>query len=206
MTSGLPILIEIPKGSRNTYEWDEKLQAIKLDRFLFASVVYPSDYGFVPETLADDGDPLDAIVCVSEPSFPGCVIPSKVIGLFRMRDEKGVDDKVLCVPRDDPTGQRRRVALPEGSARGHRGVARAVPKGARVTPTPPESDEELRRRRRRFVTQLAPVALVLIVLGVVFADEDGGLGVVGLAALAQGIGLAVALIGLAFGHNPLSKK
>jgi peptidoglycan/LPS O-acetylase OafA/YrhL len=75
-----------------------------------------------------------------------------------------------------------------------------------MTPTPPESDEELRRRRRRFVKQLAPVAVVLIVLGAVFADEDGGAGVVGLAALAQGIGLAVALIGLAFGHNPLSKK
>ena len=74
-----------------------------------------------------------------------------------------------------------------------------------MTPAPPESDEEL-RRRRRFVRQFAPVAVVLIVLGVVFADEDGGLGVVGLAALAQGIGLAVALIGLAFGHNPLSKK
>jgi inorganic pyrophosphatase len=95
-------LVEIPKGSRNKYEWDEELQAIKLDRFLFSSVVYPTDYGFIPDTLAEDGDPLDAMVCVSEPTFPGCVIPVKVIALFRMRDEKGPDDKVLCVPLSDP--------------------------------------------------------------------------------------------------------
>jgi inorganic pyrophosphatase len=95
-------LVEIPKGSRNKYEWDEELQAIKLDRFLFSSVVYPTDYGFIPDTLAEDGDPLDAMVCVSEPTFPGCVIPVKVIALFRMRDDKGVDDKVLCVPLSDP--------------------------------------------------------------------------------------------------------
>ncbi|HEY5145039.1 MAG TPA: inorganic diphosphatase [Solirubrobacteraceae bacterium] len=95
-------LVEIPKGSRNKYEWDEELQAIKLDRFLFSSVVYPTDYGFIPDTLGEDGDPLDAMVCVSEPTFPGCVIPVKVIALFRMRDDKGVDDKVCCVPLEDP--------------------------------------------------------------------------------------------------------
>ena len=94
--------VEIPKGSRNKYEWDEELQAIKLDRFLFSSVVYPTDYGFIPQTLGEDGDPLDAMVCVSEPTFPGCVIPVKVIALFRMRDDKGVDDKVCCVPLEDP--------------------------------------------------------------------------------------------------------
>ena len=94
--------VEIPKGSRNKYEWDEELQAIKLDRFLFSSVVYPTDYGFIPQTLGEDGDPLDAMVCVSEPTFPGCVIPVKVIALFRMRDDKGVDDKVCCVPLSDP--------------------------------------------------------------------------------------------------------
>ena len=94
--------VEIPKGSRNKYEWDEELQAIKLDRFLFSSVVYPTDYGFIPDTLGEDGDPLDAMVCVSEPTFPGCVIPVKVIALFRMRDDKGVDDKVCCVPLEDP--------------------------------------------------------------------------------------------------------
>jgi inorganic pyrophosphatase len=95
-------LVEIPKGSRNKYEWNEELQAITLDRFLFSSVVYPTDYGFIPDTMAEDGDPLDAMVCVSEATFPGCVIEVKVIALFRMRDEKGVDDKVLCVPLSDP--------------------------------------------------------------------------------------------------------
>jgi inorganic pyrophosphatase len=75
----LHCLVEIPKGSRNKYEWNEELQAITLDRFLFSSVVYPTDYGFIPDTLAEDGDPLDAMVCVSEPTFPGCVIEVKVI-------------------------------------------------------------------------------------------------------------------------------
>lgn len=98
----LHCLVEIPKGSRNKYEWDEELGAIKLDRFLFSSVVYPTDYGFIPETLGEDGDPLDAMVCVSEATFPGCVIPVKPIALFKMRDDKGVDDKILCVPLDDP--------------------------------------------------------------------------------------------------------
>src|SRR5258708_35655278 len=95
-------LVEIPKGSRNKYEWDEGLGAIRLDRFLFSSVVYPTDYGFIPNTLAEDGDPLDAMVCVSEPTFPGCVIHVKPVALLKMRDEKGVDDKVLCVPLKDP--------------------------------------------------------------------------------------------------------
>jgi inorganic pyrophosphatase len=102
MAENFHCLIEIPKGSRNKYEWDEELQAIKLDRFLFASVVYPTDYGFIPQTIGEDGDPLDAMVCVTEPTFPGCVIPVKVIALFRMRDDKGVDDKVVCIPEHDP--------------------------------------------------------------------------------------------------------
>src|SRR4051812_27934254 len=96
------VLVEIPKGSRNKYEWDEELQAIKLDRFLFSSVVYPTDYGFIPQTHGEDGDPLDAMCLVSEPTFPGCVIPVKVVGLFRMTDDGAVDDKVLCVPQHDP--------------------------------------------------------------------------------------------------------
>jgi inorganic pyrophosphatase len=96
------VLVEIPKGSRNKYEWDEELGAIKLDRFLFSSVAYPTDYGFIPETLGEDGDPLDAMVCVSEPTFPGCMIAVKVIAVFRMRDDEGVDDKILCVPFQDP--------------------------------------------------------------------------------------------------------
>ena len=101
---GDPLLcyVEIPKGSRNKYEYDEELGAIMLDRFLFSSMVYPTDYGFIPKTLGENGDALDAMVCVSEPTFPGCVIPVKPIALFRMEDDQGVDDKVLCVPLSDP--------------------------------------------------------------------------------------------------------
>jgi inorganic pyrophosphatase len=98
----LTVLVEIPKGSRNKYEWDPELGAIKLDRYLFSSVVYPTDYGFVPDTCAEDGDPLDAMVCLTEPTFPGCLIPVKAIGLFRMADDAGQDDKVVCVPHHDP--------------------------------------------------------------------------------------------------------
>ena len=99
----IPCLIEIPKGSRNKYEWDHEADALKLDRFLFSSMVYPTDYGFVPDTLGLDGDPLDAMVCVSEPTFPGCWIDVKPIALFKMEDDKGIDDKVLCVPLKDPS-------------------------------------------------------------------------------------------------------
>ena len=102
MSDPVNLLVEIPKGSRNKYEWDEELQAIKLDRFLFSSVVYPTDYGFIPDTDAEDGDPLDAMCIVSESTFPGCVIPVKVIGLFKMLDDGEVDDKILCVPMKDP--------------------------------------------------------------------------------------------------------
>jgi len=98
----LHCLVEIPKGSRNKYEWDDKLEAIKLERFLFSSVVYPTDYGFFPRTLGADGDPLDAMVCVTEPTFPGCVIGVRAIGLFTLRDDTGTDDKILCVPLSDP--------------------------------------------------------------------------------------------------------
>ena len=98
----LTCFVEIPKGSRNKYEYDHEAGGIKLDRFLFSSMVYPTDYGFIPDTLGLDGDPLDAMVCVSEPTFPGCLIDVKPIALFRMEDDKGVDDKVLCVPLQDP--------------------------------------------------------------------------------------------------------
>src|SRR4051794_16404525 len=101
-TETFTAVIEIPKGSRNKYEYDHEAHAIKLDRFLFASVVYPTDYGFIPDTLSLDGDPLDVMVCVSEPTFPGCVIEVKPIALFRMEDDQGVDDKVLAVPCSDP--------------------------------------------------------------------------------------------------------
>src|SRR4051795_7580536 len=94
--------VEIPKGSRTNYECDEDLDAIVLYRFLFSSMVYPTDYGYIPKTHGQDGDPLDAMVCVSEPTFPGCVIPVKPIALFKMEDDAGIDDKVLCVPLSDP--------------------------------------------------------------------------------------------------------
>jgi inorganic pyrophosphatase len=95
-------IVEIPKGSRNKYEFDHERNVIRLDRFLFSSVVYPTDYGFIPDTLSLDGDPLDVMVCVSEPTFPGCMIVVKAIALFRMEDDKGIDDKVLAVPLTDP--------------------------------------------------------------------------------------------------------
>jgi inorganic pyrophosphatase len=96
------VTIEIPKGQRNKYEVDHVTGRIRLDRMLFTSTRYPSDYGFIEDTLADDGDPLDALVLLEEPTFPGCLITCRVIGMFRMRDEKGLDDKVLCVPATDP--------------------------------------------------------------------------------------------------------
>jgi inorganic pyrophosphatase len=96
------VVIEIPKGQRNKYEMDHATGRIRLDRMLFTSTRYPSDYGFIEDTLADDGDPLDALVLLDEPTFPGCLITCRVIGMFRMRDENGADDKVLCVPANDP--------------------------------------------------------------------------------------------------------
>ena len=102
-TDGLLCYVEIPKGSRNKYEYDEDLDAVKLDRLLYSSIVYPTDYGFIPDTLGEDGDPLDAMVCVTEATFPGCVIEVKPLALFRMSDEEGLDDKILCVPISDPS-------------------------------------------------------------------------------------------------------
>ena len=96
------VVIEIPKGTRNKYEMDHQTGRIRLDRMLFTSTRYPADYGFVENTLADDGDPLDALVLLDEPTFPGCLISCRAIGMFRMRDEMGADDKVLCVPATDP--------------------------------------------------------------------------------------------------------
>jgi inorganic pyrophosphatase len=102
--TGEPVhcLVEIPKGSRNKYTWDETLGGIKLDRFLFSSVVYPTDYGFIPGTRSPKGTPLDAMVCVSEATFPGCIIPVRVIGVLRTTDDAGQDDKLVCVPFADP--------------------------------------------------------------------------------------------------------
>ncbi|HEY7438195.1 MAG TPA: inorganic diphosphatase [Acidimicrobiia bacterium] len=95
-------VIEIPRGSRNKYEADHETGAIWLDRMLFTSVQYPTDYGYVPETLAADGDPIDVMVLLDEPTFPGCRIRSRVIGVLHMEDEKGQDDKLLAVVATDP--------------------------------------------------------------------------------------------------------
>lgn len=96
------VLIEIPKGSRNKYEFDKQKRLLKFDRMLFSAVHYPSDYGFILDTLALDGDALDALVLVWEPTFPGCIIEASPVGLFKMWDEKGPDEKILCVPVGDP--------------------------------------------------------------------------------------------------------
>jgi inorganic pyrophosphatase len=96
------VVIEIPKGQRNKYEMDHDTGRIRLDRMLFTSTRYPADYGFIEDTLAEDGDPLDALVLLEEPTFPGCLIRCRAIGMFRMQDEMGPDDKILCVPATDP--------------------------------------------------------------------------------------------------------
>jgi len=95
-------LVEIPKGSRNKYEYDFDLKKIRFDRMLFSSMMYPGDYGFIPQTLALDGDPLDVLILGHEPTFPMCVVEVKPIGVFHMADEKGPDEKIVCVPVSDP--------------------------------------------------------------------------------------------------------
>ncbi len=95
-------VVEIPKGSRNKYEHDPELGGIKFDRLLMSAASYPTDYGYLRDTLAEDGDALDALVCLTEATFPGCLIEVDVIGMFAMSDEKGPDHKVICVPLDDP--------------------------------------------------------------------------------------------------------
>ena len=95
------VFVEIPKGSRNKYEADHDTGVIYLDRTLFTATQYPADYGFVPDTLAEDGDPLDAMVILEEPTFPGCHVRARPVGVFWMRDEKGPDAKLLCVVASD---------------------------------------------------------------------------------------------------------
>ena len=96
------VTIEIPKGQRNKYEMDHTSGRIRLDRTLFTATQYPADYGFIDNTLGEDGDPLDALVLLPEPTFPGCLILCRAVAMFRMTDEAGGDDKVLCVPSTDP--------------------------------------------------------------------------------------------------------
>jgi inorganic pyrophosphatase len=97
------VFVEIPAGSRNKYEFDAELGGLVLDRRLFTSMTYPADYGYVEGTLGEDGDPLDALVLVGDPTFPGCRIRVRAVGVFHMTDEKGADEKVICVPLGDPS-------------------------------------------------------------------------------------------------------
>ncbi len=101
------VLVEIPKGSRNKYEYDFTLNKIRFDRTLFSSMMYPGDYGFIPETLALDGDPLDVLVLCTEPTYPMVVVEVKPVGVFHMTDEKGPDEKIICVPVSDPIWSKR---------------------------------------------------------------------------------------------------
>lgn len=96
------VIVEVPKGSKNKYEYDRERGRIKLDRVLFSAVHYPADYGYVEETLAEDGDEVDILVLLDEPTFSGCLIQAKPIGILLMEDEKGIDNKVLAVPVNDP--------------------------------------------------------------------------------------------------------
>jgi len=100
VTLEFDVLVEIPKGERNKYEVDHETGRLRLDRTLFTSTVYPADYGYIEGTLGQDGDPLDALVLLPFPTFPGCLIRCRAVGMFRMTDEKGGDDKVLCLPVD----------------------------------------------------------------------------------------------------------
>lgn len=96
------VSIEIPRGTRNKYEIDHETGRIRLDRLLFTAMAYPADYGYIEDTLGEDGDPLDALVLLDEPTFPGCVVRARAIGVFKMVDEAGGDDKILCVAAGDP--------------------------------------------------------------------------------------------------------
>jgi inorganic pyrophosphatase len=98
----LVVVVEVPMGSRNKYELDHETGEIFLDRRLFTATRYPVDYGFFPDTLARDGDPLDALVLLTDPTFPGCRVRVKVLGVIDMSDEKGEDAKVLCAAVKDP--------------------------------------------------------------------------------------------------------
>src|SRR5436190_10334330 len=103
IATAFPVVIEIPKGSTNKYELDKETGLLRLDRALFSAVHYPADYGFIPRTYCDDGDPLDVLVLGSEPVFPLTIVEARAIGVMRMRDEKGIDDKIVAVSVKDPS-------------------------------------------------------------------------------------------------------
>jgi len=98
----IEVIVEIPRGSRNKYEYDHERHVMRLDRRLFSATFYPADYGFVPDTLAEDGDPLDVLVLLDEPTFPGCLVECRPVGVFWMTDEKGPDAKIISVACGDP--------------------------------------------------------------------------------------------------------
>lgn len=98
----IEVMIEIPKGSKNKYEYNKETQQMWLDRVIFSPARYPADYGFITNTLGEDGDPLDAMVLIDEPTFPGCMMHAKPVAVLNMSDEKGTDQKILCVPAHDP--------------------------------------------------------------------------------------------------------
>ena len=100
MTDTFDVVVEIPRGSRNKYEVDHKTGRIHLDRTLFTSMGYPDDYGYIDNTLGEDGDPLDALIMIPNSVFPGCVVTCRAVGVYHMVDEAGGDDKILCVPDD----------------------------------------------------------------------------------------------------------
>jgi inorganic pyrophosphatase len=100
--TAFPVVIEVPKGSKNKYELDKETGLLRLDRVLYSAVHYPADYGFIPRTFCDDGDPLDALVLGQEPVYPLTIVEARAIGVMRMRDEKGIDDKILAVSVRDP--------------------------------------------------------------------------------------------------------
>jgi len=102
VTTEIDVVVEIPRGSRNKYEYDHEAHVIRLDRRLFTATTYPADYGFLPGTLSEDGDPLDALVLLEEPTFPGCWITARPVAVFWMTDDAGPDAKILCVPAGDP--------------------------------------------------------------------------------------------------------
>jgi inorganic pyrophosphatase len=102
IATAFPVVIEIPRGSKNKYELDKETGLLKLDRVLYSAVHYPADYGFIPRTYCDDGDPLDALVLSQEPVYPLTLVEARAIGVMRMRDEKGIDDKIVAVSVHDP--------------------------------------------------------------------------------------------------------
>jgi len=102
VATAFPVIIEIPKGSKNKYELDKETGLLRLDRVLYSAVHYPADYGFIPRTFCDDGDPLDALVLSQEPVYPLTLVEARAIGVMRMRDEKGIDDKIVAVSVHDP--------------------------------------------------------------------------------------------------------